>query len=147
MIALTVPSRTRMFASVYLPKSGKVGSWKGRPGVVVSVRGVGIVGPVSSPVTRQSCGSIALISGEMGSPLLTNPVVTWLAIPFGTAWYSGLLDLAARGRLRKPGVLQHQVHRMLADRRSRALVTNFAGQWLYLRNLRLVSPDPYVFPD
>jgi hypothetical protein len=36
---------------------------------------------------------------------------------------------------------------MLADRRSEALVTNFAGQWLYLRNLAAVSPDARQFPD
>jgi hypothetical protein len=57
-----------------------------------------------------------------------------------------LLSLAERGRLRKPEVLEQQVRRMLADSRSKALVDNFAGQWLYLRNIRLVSPDPNVFP-
>ena len=58
-----------------------------------------------------------------------------------------LLDVAARGRLSDPGVLEHQVRRMLADRKSRALTTNFAGQWLYLRNLRGVTPDPNAFPE
>ena len=51
------------------------------------------------------------------------------------------------GRLRQPEVLEAQIRRMLADRRSQALVTNFGGQWLYLRNMRLVSPDPYAFSD
>jgi len=36
---------------------------------------------------------------------------------------------------------------MLADERSSALIQNFAGQWLYLRNMRAVRPDPEVFPD
>ena len=58
-----------------------------------------------------------------------------------------LVDLAARGRLREPGVLERQVRRMLADPRARALVENFAGQWLYLRNLPSVAPDTVRFPD
>ncbi len=58
-----------------------------------------------------------------------------------------LLDVAARGQLRQPAVLERQVRRMLADPRARALVDNFAGQWLYLRNVRTHTPDPQVFPD
>ena len=58
-----------------------------------------------------------------------------------------LLDLAERGGLRAPGVLEAQVARMLADPRARTLVDNFGGQWLYLRNMALVSPDPYAFAD
>ena len=58
-----------------------------------------------------------------------------------------LLDLASAGRLRDPQVLEAQVRRMLADRRSSALVRNFAGQWLYLRNLDGLQPDVDVFPD
>jgi Protein of unknown function (DUF1592)/Protein of unknown function (DUF1588)/Protein of unknown function (DUF1587)/Protein of unknown function (DUF1595)/Protein of unknown function (DUF1585) len=58
-----------------------------------------------------------------------------------------LLDAAARGQLRKPGVLDAQVRRMLADRRASALVDNFAGQWLQIRNLRSTTPDKNDFPD
>jgi mono/diheme cytochrome c family protein len=58
-----------------------------------------------------------------------------------------LLDLASRGRLKDPAVLERQVRRMLADTRSSALVDNFASQWLVLRNVRDVAPDPDVFPD
>jgi hypothetical protein len=58
-----------------------------------------------------------------------------------------LLDLATQGKLRTPGVLEQQVLRMLADKRSDALVKNFAGQWLWLRNLPNVSPDLYGFPE
>ncbi|MCE2543461.1 MAG: DUF1592 domain-containing protein, partial [Acidobacteria bacterium] len=58
-----------------------------------------------------------------------------------------LIDVAAAGTLRDPGVLERQVRRMLADPRAEALVTNFAAQWLYLRNLPAVSPDFVVFPD
>jgi mono/diheme cytochrome c family protein len=58
-----------------------------------------------------------------------------------------LLDAASRGRLSDPAVLERQVRRMLADRRSAALIDNFAGQWLYLRNLRNINPAPDEFPD
>jgi hypothetical protein len=58
-----------------------------------------------------------------------------------------LLDLAARGKLKHPKVLGQQVRRMIADARSKALVDNFAGQWLVLRNVRDVFPDPSVFAD
>ena len=58
-----------------------------------------------------------------------------------------LLDLAEQGKLKDSAVLAQQVQRMLADSRSKALVDNFAGQWLYLRNLRQVSPDPREFPQ
>ncbi len=46
-----------------------------------------------------------------------------------------------------PAELEKQVRRMLADPRSESLVINFAGQWLFLRNLRAVTPDPGSFPD
>jgi hypothetical protein len=58
-----------------------------------------------------------------------------------------LLNLAARGKLNEPAVLEHQVRRMLADSRSSALVSNFAGQWLYLRNLKTIAPDRDAFPE
>ena len=58
-----------------------------------------------------------------------------------------LLDLAEAGRLREPAVLEAQARRMLADERSRALVTSFASQWLYLRNVPAVVPDEDRFPD
>ena len=44
-------------------------------------------------------------------------------------------------------MLEQQVRRMLADPRSNALVTNFAAQWLYLRNLTALAPDTRLFPD
>ena len=58
-----------------------------------------------------------------------------------------LLKQAEAGRLRKPAVLAAQVRRMLADDRSRALVNNFAAQWLYLRNVPAARPDTQLFPD
>ena len=58
-----------------------------------------------------------------------------------------LLDVAARGDLDKPAILERQVKRMLADPRSENLVTNFASQWLHLRNLDSITPDMRLFPD
>jgi len=58
-----------------------------------------------------------------------------------------LLDVAIQGKLSDPAVLQQQVQRMMADPRSEALVTSFADQWLFLRNLAFTVPDPRVFPD
>ena len=58
-----------------------------------------------------------------------------------------LLDAAVRGELRDPAVLEAQTRRMLDDPRAEALVTNFAGQWLSLRNAAAVQPDEDLFPD
>ena len=58
-----------------------------------------------------------------------------------------LLDAAAAGTLRQPDVLRRQVTRMLADSRSRSLVTNFAAQWLFLRDVETKEPDLYLFRD
>jgi mono/diheme cytochrome c family protein len=58
-----------------------------------------------------------------------------------------LLTLASQGKLGEPVVFEQQVKRMLADGRSQALVTNFAEQWLHLRNLKSSSPDLEAFPD
>ena len=58
-----------------------------------------------------------------------------------------LLDLASARRLRTPAVLERQVRRMLADPKADALVANFAGQWLQLRNLRSAFPDSRDYPN
>jgi hypothetical protein len=58
-----------------------------------------------------------------------------------------LLRVAGTGTLSKPDILHAQVRRMLADPKSAALVANFAGQWLQLRNLRGIVPNPETFPD
>ncbi|PYT24725.1 MAG: hypothetical protein DMG58_25585, partial [Acidobacteria bacterium] len=58
-----------------------------------------------------------------------------------------LLDAAIRGELRRPDVLERQARRMLADPRSYNLASNFAGQWLRLRNLESVSPNVRLYPD
>jgi cytochrome c551/c552 len=66
----------------------------------------------------------------------------WSSIPD-----EALLDAAIKGTLRKQSVLDHQVERMLADPRSKALVTDFASQWLSLRKLRSVGPTPELFVE
>ena len=58
-----------------------------------------------------------------------------------------LLNTAAEGRLKEPSVLDSQIRRMLNDERSFALVTDFAAQWLHLRNMRAVSPYVNGFPE
>jgi hypothetical protein len=58
-----------------------------------------------------------------------------------------LLRVAEQGKLRTPLVLRQQLRRMLADSKSEALVTNFAGQWLYLRNLKNMVPLSTEFVD
>jgi mono/diheme cytochrome c family protein len=66
----------------------------------------------------------------------------WSSIPD-----EALLMEAERGALSRPAVLEQQVRRMLADRRAAALVSNFAGQWLHLRNVRSILPNSDEFPD
>ncbi|MYD87154.1 MAG: DUF1592 domain-containing protein [Acidobacteria bacterium] len=66
----------------------------------------------------------------------------WSSIPDAE-----LLDGAERGELTDPAVLRRQVRRMLADPRSEALVSNFAAQWLHLRNLDDVKAEPAVYPE
>ena len=66
----------------------------------------------------------------------------WSSIPDNE-----LLALAEDGGLTDPAIFEQQVHRMLADPRAGALVENFAGQWLLLRNLQSVQPDTLLFPD
>jgi hypothetical protein len=58
-----------------------------------------------------------------------------------------LLGAAEQGKLKDPAVLQQQVRRMLKDSRSQSLVTNFSGQWLYLRELKNRNPDLIMYPD
>jgi hypothetical protein len=66
----------------------------------------------------------------------------WSTIPD-----EALLDEAVAGRLREPLVLERQVRRMLADARSEALIENFFGQWLLLRDMATIRPDPKAFPE
>jgi hypothetical protein len=66
----------------------------------------------------------------------------WDSMPDGK-----LLDLAAKGTLSQPKVLQAEVERMLADKRSDRFVEHFLDEWLNLRNIEFTSPDPDLYPD
>ena len=67
----------------------------------------------------------------------------WSSIPD-----DALLDLAVRQKAAwRPAILDQQVRRMLADPKSESLVTNFAAEWLYLRNLAAAKPDTEEFPE
>jgi mono/diheme cytochrome c family protein len=66
----------------------------------------------------------------------------WSSMPDGE-----LLDLAAKGELRKPAVLRAQVERLLNDPRAHRFTENFAGQWLDLRNINATSPDPEIYGE
>ena len=66
----------------------------------------------------------------------------WSSIPD-----DALLDVAIKGTLHEPLVLEQQTRRMLADPRARALVTNFGGQWLYLRELKNARPETSGFSE
>ena len=81
----------------------------------------------------------ALTDPELASRL---SFFLWSSIPD-----EELLGVAERGALTDPAVLRGQVRRMLADPRSEALVTNFAAQWLHLRNLDDVKAEPAVYPE
>jgi len=87
-----------------------------------------------APNTAYRVGDVALAS--------RLSFFLWSSIPDDE-----LLDTAIRGELHKPKVLEKQVRRMLADSRSRNLASNFAEQWLHLRNLESITPDLRLFPD
>jgi mono/diheme cytochrome c family protein len=85
-------------------------------------------------------GSVQRVSGvELASRL---SFFLWSSIPD-----EELLAVAESGRLSDASVLAAQVRRMLADPRSQALSKNFAGQWLFLRNIARISPDTGSFPN
>ncbi|MFN8061647.1 MAG: DUF1592 domain-containing protein [Vicinamibacterales bacterium] len=65
---------------------------------------------------------------------------------WGTVPDADLVQVATQGRLKQPAVFEKQVRRMLADRRSEALATRFAGQWLRLQDLEKMHPDALLYP-
>ena len=58
-----------------------------------------------------------------------------------------LLNTAIAGKLSNPATLELQAKRMMADPRSESMVTNFAAQWLFLRDIQAKNPDEILFPD
>ena len=90
--------------------------------------------PAAAPSTAFNLGDLDLAS--------RLSFFLWSSVPD-----EKLLEAAIAGKLSEPPVLEDQVRRMLADPRSRTLVTNFAAQWLHLRNLRAVTPDENRYPE
>jgi hypothetical protein len=86
---------------------------------------------------------------EGGAYPISDIELAWRLAYF--LWSQGpderLIELADNGRLSDPGVLDAEVTRMLADPRSESLVTNFGFQWLGVRGLEQITPDPRLFPD
>ena len=95
--------------------------------------------PERDPAAARSQATYRIDDLELASRL---SFFLWSTVPDDE-----LLTLAAKDQLHTPAVLERQVKRMLADERARMLGTNFAGQWLFLRNIRALEPDPDVFPD
>ena len=91
------------------------------------------------PATARAGQTYRITDLELASRL---SFFLWSSIPDDE-----LIAVAGQGRLSQPRVLEQQVRRMLADPRSEALVTNFAQQLLYLRNLPATSPDGIFYPN
>ena len=91
------------------------------------------------PVDQEQGNSYAITDFELASRL---SFFLWSSLPDDE-----LLALAGSEGLRDPEVLEQQVLRMLADPKAAAFIDNFGGQWLYLRNLDGIYPDPAEFPE
>lgn len=91
------------------------------------------------PASGKSGGVYAVSDLELASRL---SFFIWSSIPDDE-----LLTLAQANRLRDPATLTKQVQRMLADPKSEALVQNFGGQWLQIRNVRSSTPNKNDFPN
>ena len=91
------------------------------------------------PATAKPGATFQVSDTELASRL---SFFLWSSIPDET-----LVRLAEQGQLRKPGVLEAQVKRMIADPRADAMMQNFAGQWLHVRNLQNAAPNTDEFPD
>ena len=89
---------------------------------------------------NQDIGSIRALNGfELASRL---SYFLWSSMPD-----ERLFHLAEQNQLQDPAVLEAETKRMLQDPKARALVDNFAGQWLQLRDVERLSPDPKLFPN
>ncbi len=95
---------------------------------------------VEAPPAEAKPGSIYRLSGtDLASRL---SFFLWSSIPD-----EELLAAAEQGKLRDPKGLEQQVRRMLADPRSRTLTTNFAFEWLKVRDMDALEPDPFAYPS
>jgi hypothetical protein len=94
---------------------------------------------IEQPPAEAKPGSIYRLSGtELASRL---SFFLWSSIPD-----EELLEVAQQAKLSDPSVLEHQVRRMLADSRAMTLTTNFAFEWLKVRDMDALEPDPYTYP-
>jgi hypothetical protein len=91
------------------------------------------------PATAKPGSSYRVSDIELASRI---SFALWSSIPDDQ-----LLNAAIAGTLKDPVVLEQQVRRMLADKRSESLVNNFATQWLFLRDVDAKEPDEILFPD
>lgn len=92
----------------------------------------------ATPATAKAGGIYRITDVDLASRL---SFFIWGTIPDRE-----LVDAARRAELSRPDVFERQVRRMLADRRSEALATRFASQWLRLQDLHKVEPDALTFP-
>src|SRR5688572_22809133 len=126
-----------LFRTEFDPPSPLRGS--GEAGPVSPLRGPGAAAPPAAPAAQNGARSYRISDLSLASRL---SFFLWSSIPDDE-----LLDLATKNTLHEPAVLERQVKRMLADPRSHAFTENFAGQWLSLRRLVDIVPDPFLFPD
>jgi mono/diheme cytochrome c family protein len=92
-----------------------------------------------NPNPNLVAGAFAVNDHELATRL---SFFLWSSMPDET-----LSRLAEQGQLRRPAVLEAQVRRMIADPRADAMLQNFAGQWLHVRNLQNAAPNTDEFPD
>ncbi len=94
---------------------------------------------IELPPANAKPGSVYRLSGlELASRL---SFFLWSSLPD-----EELLAAGEQGKLSDPKLLEQQVRRMLADPRSKTLITNFAFEWLKIRDVNALDPDPYVYP-
>jgi mono/diheme cytochrome c family protein len=125
-------------------RMGKTDSGEFEGGIELGVKAI-LVSPYflfrveQAPAVLKPGSSYPISGPELAARL---SFFLWSSIPDET-----LLALGEKGELKKPEVLEAQVRRMLRDPRAEALTVNFAGQWLHLRNLASMKPDPEKFPE
>ena len=131
-----------LLLSLYREAHSQTGSFEA--GIQLALEGLLVSTEFLFRIERDPAGSVKdgiyrLSDMELASRL---SFFLWSSIPDDE-----LLEVAEMGKLREPVVLKEQVGRMLRDPRSKALVENFVGQWLFLRNLPKVNKNRDIFPD
>ena len=113
-------------------------------GVRMAVQGILVSPEFLFRIERDPAGAAPDSPSQLSDVELASRLsfFLWSSIPDDE-----LLAAAEKGALKNPATLDAQVKRMMADPRAAALVDNFGGQWLYVRNLKMASPDPTIFPD